>query len=114
VLSTERSAVNTGREARRAEQSANSAKRQASNTGQPVPVRNSVTIMERSVKRHKGAKCQSTERSVDRRGGSSEGSGAIRIRSQAGSEGSGAIRNRNGTPEYRVRSNPQAVQSSKC
>jgi len=75
---------------------------------------------ERSVVSTRGAKCQSTEQSVDRHGGPSTGHGAIRERyrvrgarsgairkgREALSVEHGAIRERCGVPSAELRSDP--------
>ena len=53
---------------------------------------------ERSVISTKGAKCQSTEKSVDRHGEPSTGHGAIRDRYRVQGVKSGAIRDWRGAP----------------
>ena len=98
VLSTEQSAVNTGRQVKRAEQSALSKERQASGTEQSVAVRDSGVGNGAIRERHTGAKCQSTERSVDRHGGPSVERGAIRGRRRVQGVERGAIRERRRAP----------------
>jgi len=63
-----------------------------------------VSSTEQSETQSEGAKCQRTERSVDRHGGSSVEHGAIRGRREAGNGERGAIRKRRGTRSivYRV------------
>jgi len=53
-----------------------------------------VLSTERSVTSTQGTKCQSTEKSVDRRGEPSTENGAIRERSRVRDDESGAIRER--------------------
>lgn len=98
VLSTEQSAVNTG--ARSEESGAIRDQRGASGVGHRVICDGAGLSVEHGEIREstQGAKCQSTERSVDRHGGPSVEYGAIRGRRKTGSGERGAIRERRGTP----------------
>ena len=80
---------------KRAEQSATSAKRQASGTEQSVPgVGLKALNVEISADKTKGAKCQRTEQSVDRHGAPSTERGGIRRRYRVQDAASGGLRDR--------------------
>jgi hypothetical protein len=98
VLSTEQSAVNTG--AQSGESGAIRTQHRASSVGHRVICDGAGLSVEHGEIREstQGAKCQSTERSVDRHGGPSVEHGAIRGRRKAGSGERGAIRERRETP----------------
>jgi hypothetical protein len=94
VLSTERSAINTGAQSN--ESGAIRNRNGASSVGHRVICDGAGLRVEHGAIRDtaQGAKCQSTEQSVDRHGGPSVEHGAIRERREAGSGGHGAIHER--------------------
>jgi len=97
VFNTERSAVNTG--AQSEECGAIRNRNRASSVGHRVICGGAELRVEHGAIRDstQGAKCQSTERSVDRHGGPSVEHGAIRGRRGAGSVELGAIQERRET-----------------